>query len=69
MSTLLLSLTSFYKDADPSRHPRLCVIFNNVSKQFEPKKEVSFGDEDSDSEETEDETGCAGEISAAETQC
>ena len=32
MMTLLLSLTSFYPDIDLSKHPKLFVIFNNVSK-------------------------------------
>ena len=35
---MLLSLTSFYEDADPSNHPRLCVLFNNVSKISHAKK-------------------------------
>ena len=29
---MLLSLSSFYENADLSKHPRVCVIFNNVSK-------------------------------------
>ena len=38
MCTMLLSLTSLYEDADLSNHPRMCVIFNNVSKISHPKK-------------------------------
>ena len=38
MCTMLLSLTSFYEDADPNQHPRLCVLFNNVSKISHAKK-------------------------------
>ena len=38
MVTMLLILTSIYKDANLEHHPRLCVIFNNVSKFQNPKK-------------------------------
>ena len=31
MVTLLLVLTSFYPETDPFKHPRICVLFNNVS--------------------------------------
>jgi len=31
MCMLLLSLTSIYEEQDPADHPRMCVIFNNVS--------------------------------------
>ena len=40
MCTMLLSLTSLYEDADVKNHPRLCVIFNNVSKNAHPEKVV-----------------------------
>ena len=37
---MLLILTSIYKDSDPENHPRLCVIFNNVSKLPHSKKKA-----------------------------
>ena len=40
MCTMLLSLTSLYEDADMKNQPRLCVIFNNVSKNAHPEKVV-----------------------------
>jgi len=40
MCTMLLSLTSLYEKTDPNNHPRLCVIFNNVSKNAHPEKAV-----------------------------
>ena len=40
MCTMLLSLTSLYEKTDTKNHPRLCVIFNNVSKNAHPEKVV-----------------------------
>ena len=40
MATMLLSLTSLYPNANLDKHPRLCVIFNNVSKLSPSKKMV-----------------------------
>ena len=44
MVACLHSLTSIYKDADPKNHPRMIVIFNDVSinPDFSNKK-VKFG--------------------------
>ena len=59
MCTMLLSLTSLYEieDFDPKKHPRMCVVFNNVSKIDHPKKTVhKYGDLINDEkEETETE--------------
>ena len=32
MCSMLLSLTSIYKTSDPKKHPKMFVVFNNVSK-------------------------------------
>ena len=41
MCNLLLSMSSMYKDLeDPNQHPRMCIIFNNVSKNKDPEKLV-----------------------------
>ena len=32
MCSILLSLTSLYRELDPKKHPRMCIIFNNISK-------------------------------------
>ena len=40
MCMMLLSLTSLYEDSDPKMHPRMCVIFNDVSK-IEHKQKVA----------------------------
>ena len=31
MATMMLTLTCLYEEADLERHPRICIIFNNVS--------------------------------------
>ena len=57
MATTLLSLTSLYPNADIENHPRLCVLFNNVSK-FQPKQKLMQqygGGSDDDFEYSEDE--------------
>ena len=57
MCTMLLSLTSLYetKGFDPKKHPRLCVIFNNVSKISHPKKTVhKYGNRINGEEEKEE---------------
>ena len=41
MCMLLLSLCSMYKNADIRKHPRMCVVFNNVSKHPH-KQRASF---------------------------
>ena len=41
MCNILLSLSSFYEDADLYTHPRMCVVFNNVSKRTYPKKVIA----------------------------
>ena len=38
MCGMLLSMTSLYANADPNKHPRICVVFNNVSKVHHAKK-------------------------------
>ena len=38
MSNFLLSMSSLYEELDPDRHPRMCIIFNNVSKNIYPEK-------------------------------
>ena len=40
MCSILLSLTSLYPELDPNQHPRMCIIFNNVSKNKYPEKFV-----------------------------
>ena len=40
MVSMLLVLTSIYEDSNPDMHPRLCVIFNNVSKLQDSKKKI-----------------------------
>ena len=35
MATALLTFNCLHKDANMSKHPRVCVVFNNVSKQSE----------------------------------
>ena len=46
MATMLLSLTSLYPDADLKKHPRVCVIFNNVSKfQIAKKTTLQYGED------------------------
>ena len=46
MATMLLSMTSLYPDADLDNHPRICVIFNNVSKfQTAKKMTLLYGEE------------------------
>jgi len=40
MGTILLSLTSLYPNTDLDKHPRICVMFNNVSKIPHPKKVI-----------------------------
>ena len=53
----MLSLTSLYPNADIENHPRLCVLFNNVSK-FQPKQKLMQqygGGSDEDLEYSEDE--------------
>ena len=46
MVTMLLSLTSLYIETDITQHPRICILFNNVSK-FSSYKEKN---DDSESE-------------------
>ena len=42
---LFISLASFYPDTNPLKHPRICVMFNNMSKNITAnKKPVNFGD-------------------------
>ena len=55
MCSMLLSLTSIYEDADIDRHPRICVVFNNVSKVHCPTKNTyRYSEVDpEDEEETE----------------
>ena len=50
MATMLLSLTSLYPNADLDKHPRICIIFNNVSKSTPSKKMIHLygGDEHKD---------------------
>ena len=38
MSSILLSLTSLYEETDVQNHPRMCVIFNDVSKSSSDRK-------------------------------
>ena len=40
-------MTSLYPDADLDNHPRICVIFNNVSKFQTAKKMTLLYDEES----------------------
>ena len=40
MCNILLILTSMYPEQDPSQHPRLCIVFNNVSKNKYPETMV-----------------------------
>ena len=56
MTTMLLSLTSLYPNANLDKHPRLCVIFNNVSR-FSPseKKVHKYGGEQLEDKEESDE--------------
>ena len=35
MHSLMLILTSLYEDTEPKKHPRLTVLFNNVTKNME----------------------------------
>ena len=37
---MLLTLTTMYKNADLDNHPRMCVIFNAVSKFPQLKKSI-----------------------------
>ena len=59
MVSMLLILTSIYEKQNPDNHPRLCVIFNNVSKFPHPKKKAQkyyeVQSEDSADEETKEE--------------
>ena len=57
MATTMLSLTSLYPNADIENQPRLCVLFNNVSK-FQPTQKLMQqygGGSDEDLEYSEDE--------------
>ena len=38
MGSVMLSLNSFCPETDPTKHPRICIIFNNVSKYPKEKK-------------------------------
>lgn len=38
-SAILLSLTSMYKETNPSNHPKMVIVFTNVSKRIEEKSE------------------------------
>ena len=54
MCNMLLSLTSIYKDADLFLHPRMCVVFNNVSKVYTPETNTfTFDKTGAKKEETE----------------
>ena len=55
MSRILLSLTSLYEDSDPEKHPKMCIIFNNVSKVNHPKAEPHVYEEDYSSDELDGE--------------
>ena len=56
MATMLLSLTSLYPNANLDKHPRICILFNNVSR-FPPsdKKVHKYGGEQPEDEEDSDE--------------
>ena len=68
MCQILLSLTSMYPNLQPTQHPRMCVIFNNVSKNNYPVKLVPEYGKSSDEaikEETKDSQVKAYEIQAS----
>ena len=46
MCTILFSLTSLYEKTDVKKHPRMCVIFNNVSAYPHSKKTKPQFDEE-----------------------
>ena len=39
LSAMLLSLTSLYKETDPANHPKMVIVFTNVSKIIDEKSE------------------------------
>ena len=44
MATVLLTMTSFYPETNPFTHPKMCVIFNNVSRNpIKKTKNVQYG--------------------------
>ncbi len=49
MNIILLILNSFHPESNPHEHPRMCVIFNNVSKNPKIKKVIiKYGKFESD---------------------
>ena len=56
MGTVMLSLNSFHREIVDFEHPRINVIFNDVSKQPKQKQtEIKYGESDSEEKPAGDE--------------